>query len=532
MTKFVQKLVGGLFLLFLVIVLVTQWQDIYRKDDGLIPPISSADHPNVLLIIVDDLKPLINAYGQSQMVTPNIDMLSKKSAIFTNAHSQQALCSPSRVSFLTGMRPDYTRVWDLVTLRQDKVPSLLTLPEFFKNQGYETVGLGKVFHNREDQDYSFWTTPFHGSGRVKFSKNHPPPVFHHRYQNEKSRAAIDAAGLGNLKDALKKAGALTSVENEDVADDAYMDGAITLKALRLIKRLGKKERPFFMTVGFRKPHLPFIAPRKYWELYNRDEIKLSTFQSKAKDSPNLAYHRFGELTVYSDIQESMNDMKLINEAKQRELIHGYYACVSYIDAQVGLLMTNLKKLGLDENTVVILMGDHGWHLGDHGIWCKHSNFEQATRTPLIIHSPNIKNRISNNSPVELLDVFPTICDLTNLEKPNHLQGKSLVPILRNQSDSVKSFALSQYPRGKHMGYALRTKRYRYIEWHLKKNAVNGVYDPKNIIATELYDYEVDPNETRNIINNGTYVEISMNLKKELEAIVISNRTYSENSESN
>lgn len=516
--KFLQKHAGVLVWTLGMTVLLAL-SSCLSKNPNTHPTLTSDQNPNVLFIIVDDLKPMLSAYGESQILTPNIDSLAAKSAVFTNAHCQQAICSPSRVSFLTGMRPDFTQVWDLKTLIHDKVPDLLTLPKHFANSGYETVGLGKIFHNKEDNDPEAWTLPYVKPANLKFSIDHPTPVFHRKYQNPISRQAYKKYSwkkIFGLKKAMAGADALPSVENEDVPDDAYMDGAITLKAIRLMKRLRKKPKSFFIAVGFRKPHLPFVAPKKYWDLYDRTKLNLASFQKRAEGSPNFAYHSNGELRAYSDIPESINEQGLVKEAKQRELIHGYYACVSYIDAQIGLLMEHLKESGLEENTMVILMGDHGWHLGDHGIWNKHTNFEQATRTPLIIHSPEMESSLSNSSPVELLDVFPTVCDLTRLEKPEHLQGTSLMPILKHESDSVKSYALSQYPKKKYMGYAVRTHRYRYIEWHKKNISTSGVYDENSIAAIELYDYEIDPIETKNLADEEGYAQVRQNLKSMLK----------------
>lgn len=500
-----------------------------KKSDSVITPISG-DHPNVLLIIVDDLKPMLNAYGESQIITPNIDSLAEESAVFTNAHCQQAVCSPSRISFLTGMRPDYTQIWGLKTLMVETVPDILTLPKHFKMNGYETIGLGKVFHNGEDNKSDYWTKPFIKRKGLEYSKDYPEPFYHAKYQNAKFREVYDRNSWHDsdiIKKAMEEAGALPSVEHEDVADDSYMDGAITLKAIEYLKGLDGNS-PFFLTVGFRKPHLPFVAPQRYWDLYEDENIELASFREKAEGSPDLAYHRSIEMWAYSDINSNFEPNGYVDDDKQRELIHGYYACVSYIDAQVGLLRNYLKESGLDKNTVVILMSDHGWHLGDHGLWCKHSNYEQATRTPLIIHTPEMKGRLTNASPVELLDVFPTLSDLAGLEMPEHLQGKSLVPILNSEVDSVKSFAMSQYPRGSYMGYALRTNRYRYIEWHKKEPAVKGIYSEENILATELYDYEVDPLETKNLTDEKEYVQVRVNLKEMLKGSFAENRNLIRN----
>ena len=242
-----------------------------------------------------------------------------------------------------------------------------------------------------------------------------------------------------------------SIESFDISDDGYTDGVITLAAVSQLSKLSEKDDPFFLAVGFVKPHLPFVAPKKYWDMYNREEIKLAEYQKRARGTVKLSYNNNGEMRSYTDIPDSFDESGLINKDKQRELIHGYYACVSYIDAQIGIILDELEKNDLMDNTIIVLWGDHGWHLGDHGQWAKHSNFEQATRAPLIIVDPDTKSSNFSASPVEFIDVFPTLVELTGHDLPESLQGSSLSPILKGKSKRVKDFAVSQYPRGNVMG---------------------------------------------------------------------------------
>jgi len=324
-----------------------------------------------------------------------------------------------------------------------------------------------------------------------------------------------------------------SVECADVPDNAYNDGANALESKQILIDLSKSKKPFFFAVGFAKPHLPFVAPKKYWDMYKRDEMPVAPFQQKAKNGPEIAYHRSSELMAYSDIPElaSFTDQKVgvnLPLDKQKELIHGYYAATSYTDAQVGILLHTLDSLGLLKNTIVILWGDHGWHLGDHNLWCKHTNFEQATHAPLLISAPWIKPS-KTTSPSEFIDIFPTICELAGVPVPAHLDGKSLVPVMNDPKKIVKDFAISQYPRtnnkeeserlgfsdGEYMGYSLRTERYRYTIWLKDSFRSNMPFKKELVVASELYDYEKDPNETINVAGEKTYAAINKDLNNKI-----------------
>ena len=463
--------------------------------------ITSHSKKNILFIAVDDLKPSLGVYGDSFAKTPNIDELASLGTTFTNAHVQQAICAPSRVSLLTGLRPDLTEVWDLETQMRDRNPNILTLPQHFKNNGYKTVGMGKIFDNRsvdKGLDKPSWSVPYirvnvdhpvHGNNITGFQSTENKRIL------SKLRDQALADGIPNremwqyLRSKYKP-----STESFDISDDGYFDGALALEAVNQINKLADNNEPFFIAVGFQKPHLPFVAPKKYWDMYDRSQVQLAGYQKWARGTVKLVYNNNGEMRSYTDIPESFDQNGLINIDKQRELIHGYYACVSYIDAQVGKILKAVKENNLLENTTIVLWGDHGWHLGDHGQWAKHSNFEQATRSPLIIVDPETKKNNFNSSPTEFIDVFPTLVELSGLKSPDHLQGKSLVTLLNGKS-KVKDYAISQYPRGNVMGYALRNDRYRYVAWYKNRYSINE----QDIIIKELYDYKSDPDETVNIV---------------------------------
>ncbi len=498
--------------------------------------------PNILFIAVDDLKPILGCYGDKMIKTPNIDRLAARGTVFQQNYCQQAVCGPTRASLMTGMRPDYTRVWDLKTKMRDINPSILSLPQYLVSQGYSTQGIGKIYDPRcvdEELDKPSWSVPYYKKSDKYISRLTGKPEG--GYQDPATKAQYikySAEGVSKglkgkeLTDYVAKY-VKPSVECANVADNAYNDGANTLYAKDIIANLAKEGKPFFFAVGFSKPHLPFVAPKKYWDMYKREEMPLAAYQQKAKNGPEIGYHTAGELLAYSDIPPiaSFSDQKVgmdLPVAKQRELIHGYYAATSYTDAQVGILLNTLDSLGLSQNTIVVLWGDHGWHLGDHNLWCKHTNFEQATHAPLLISAPGI-NPSKTKSPSEFIDIFPTLCELTGAKIPGHLDGKSLVPVMKNPGTVVKEFSVSQYPRpsnklenarlgwsdGEYMGYSLRTEKYRYTVWLKNSFRSYKPYSEELVAVTELYDYSKDPNETTNVVGEKEYAAVSKELNKKM-----------------
>ena len=508
---------------------------------------NSYQKKNVLFIVVDDLKPLLGSYGYGEVISPNIDKLASEGVLFSKDYAQQAICTASRMSFITCKRPDYTKIWDLSTKLRQTRPDITTIPQYFKENGYETVGMGKVMHGASNNDPQSWTMPFISNENFDYADGYKMPA--NLYQSpeihkkwDSLQTALDAdsnadRGWVAVNSVMKSAGLRPLTENLDVPDNAYADGASTFKTIELLNEFKKENKNFFLTIGFQKPHLPFTPPKKYWDLYDRNKIDLAEFQKKSDGSPLEAYHQSGELRNYHDAEPSMDENGIVNEDKQRELIHGYMASVSFIDAQLGLILNHLKSLGMDKNTVVIFFGDHGWHLGDHGLWNKHSNFEEATRTPLIFKSPDIEGGFINDSPVELLDIFPTICNLAGIPIPEDLDGVSLVPILDKKSESLKEFAISQYPRrcnvmrsviGRYpddctlMGYAVRNDRYRYIAWVSGNFEDRSSFNNDKIIMEELYDYEIDPLETRSFSLDSKYQKIKDKMIGNLRGVIWEN----------
>lgn len=435
---------------------------------------------NVLFIAVDDLRPQLGCYGNTQVKSPNIDQLAASGLLFERAYCQQAVCSPSRTSLLTGLRPDSTHVYDLVTHFRTTVPDVVTLPQHFKNNGYQTAWWGKLFHAALVDPIS-WTQQGHQM---------EPAANWRAYVTEEAKATAE-----------QNKGAGPAFEIAEVPDNAYPDGQIAEKAIASLRQL--KGKPFFLAVGFYKPHLPFNAPKKYWDLYKTSDFRVPELQSAPENAPALASTGWGELRSYAGIpaQGPMPD------EQARQLIHGYHACVSYTDAQIGKVLNELKRLGLDKNTVVVLWGDHGWKLGEYGQWAKHTNFEIDTHAPLIARIPGMKARGKKTSAlVEFVDIYPFLCDAVGLPKPAHLQGTSFMPLLSKPAMNWKKTAFSQYPRaGGVMGYSMRTDRYRYTKW-LKPDGT--------VVATELYDLQKDPGATNNVAQDAAF----KNALPELDAL--------------
>ena len=469
-------------------------------------PAAGGERPlNVLFIAVDDLRPELGCYGSSHIRSPNIDALARRGTAFSRAYCQQAVCSPSRTSLLTGLRPDSTRVYDLRTHFRKHVPDVATLPQHFKTHGYHTQAFGKIFHGAFQTAYvgaklddpPSWSVPtWRGGPRYYFT---PEGVAVARQvfarTARKSGKAVDD-WVNHFVRGL-------ATEAPDVPDNTLYDGQVADGAIAALREL--KDKPFFLAAGFLKPHLPFIAPRKYWDLYDRKAIRLADNPFAPKGAPGIALTNWGELRYYHDAPKKGP----VSDALARKLIHGYYACVSFVDAQIGRLLDELDRLGLRDRTLVVLWGDHGWKLGEHGMWCKHTNFETDARAPLILSAPGARAAGKPcNALVEFVDIYPTLCELAGLPLPAHLEGTSLAPLLHDPGLIWKTAAFSQYPRGRVMGTSMRTDRWRYTEWADRR--------AKKIVARELYDHKGDPAENANVAarpeNAGTVERLSAMLE--------------------
>lgn len=470
---------------------------------GFSLPLKSKRHPNVLFLIVDDLRPELGCYGVDQIKSPNIDRIAQQGLVFTRAYCPQAICNPSRACLLTGKRPESLRVWNNETHFRRINPTLRTLPQIFNSQGYNTISIGKVFHG---------TLPDPPS----WSQSCVPPETYPYYLSQETcirqNMREDAARrLDHSQGWINAYLRGPATEAFDTTDNRYRDGVLTEMAIQMLSEF-KRNQPFFIAVGFSKPHLPYVAPQRYWDLYRRDEIPLATNNYIPKGAPPFAINSLTELACYEDFVQVPNPTESqIPEDQARLLKHGYYACISFIDAQIGRIFDTLNTLGLQKNTIVVVLGDNGCKLGEHGSWVKMTNYEIDVRIPLIILDPVQTNPVGYTSAlVEMVDLYPTICELTGLKTPPNLEGLSLVPLLQNPGRPWKLAAFSQYARGftyRFMGKSMRTDRYRYIEWRDR-------LDDK-VVATELYDHETDPQENINIAGDPQHKELVHQLSSRL-----------------
>ena len=476
-------------------------------------PVATPRRLNVLMIAVDDLRPEAGCYGVPLIQTPNIDALARRGTVFMRAYCQQAVCSPSRTSLLTGRRPDTTKIYELQTHFRATIPDVVTLPQHFKNHGYHTEGFSKIYHEGLD-DPASWSVPHWTPKQPRYGK--PETLADLQRQRERARAD------GRLPVAAPterdpKTGAVLKIpppnnvvrgpswEDPDVAANALPDGETADKAIETLRAV--KDKPFFLTVGFLNPHLPFVAPKIYFDLYPLEKMRLASNPFAPKDAPPLALTNWGELRGYSDIPKEGP----IPDAKARELIRGYYAATSYIDAQIGRILAELDRLGLRDNTIVVLWGDHGWQLGEHGLWSKHTNFEVATRSLLVVSAPGQKKmNAKTDGLTEFVDIYPSLCELAGLPLPQGLEGASFARLLDDPRLQFKQAAFSQYPRpGRNaMGYTMKTARYRYTEWQREGGEV---------IARELYDHKEDPQENVNIAGRPEHKELVARLSAQLQA---------------
>jgi len=461
---------------------------------------------NVLFIAVDDLRPQLGCYGQKQILSPNIDNLAKNGLLFERAYCQQAVCGPSRASLLSGMRPDSTKVVDLLTPLRSVHPNIVTLPQIFKNNGYKTISLGKIYHHEKDDLQGWSTSPWRADNTSYYSpegKKYAKIAKVIRKQQKKAEKKCKTKQeIRQVRYGKKYHYVKLFVDHADMPDNAYPDGKTADKAIAELNSL--QQTPFFLAVGFRKPHLPFNAPQKYWDLYKDKDLKYSSLKNWPKNMPPIASSSWGELRKYYHGKDA-------NQPKYtKQLIHGYYACVSFVDAQIGKVVNHLKKLGLYQNTIIILWGDHGWKLGDYNAWCKHTNFEIDTHVPMILSAPNYRKSAKTKALSEFVDIYPTLAELCSLTLPKkQCEGTSMVPLLKNPERKWKQAAFSQYPRkgGRVMGYSMRTKRWRYCEWIEQRT--------NKIVARELYDHKTNTLDTINLANNKEYSQTI----KQLSAIL-------------
>lgn len=445
---------------------------------------------NVLMILVDDLKPTLGCYGDEVAISPNIDRLSERGVRFNNAYCNQAVSVASRYNLLTGARSTSTGLYNFGREFRDVYPDAVTLPQYFMQAGYHTEAIGKVFHvgHGNTNDDASWSIPHHHDKVIEYLL--PEST---EWQLTREEALFENARMHYSE--LPPIGQLprgAAWEAPDVVDDAYADGRIARHAISRLRELSKHpEQPFFMAVGFVRPHLPFSAPKRYWDRYDPDKLPMPEYVGDAENAPRMAIKRGGEIDQFKPIPAGQH---VYPDSLTRQLIHGYYASMSYMDAQLGKVLDELERLNMLDNTLIVLWGDHGWHLGDHGYWTKHTNYEQANRIPLIVVAPGVTTPgMATDQLVETVDLYPTLAELTGLgmpDVPQPIDGISMVPVLRDPDVRVRDHAYHAYPHGGYIGRAIRTERYRLVEWRS--------WDDPSDVLYELYDYEMDPLETRNI----------------------------------
>jgi len=479
--------------------------------------------PNVLFIAVDDLRPELGIYGNKIIHSPNIDQLGRDGVIFEQAYVQQALCAPSRASVMTGLRPQTTKVQTLWDKLRDSIPDAVTMPQYFAQKGYTTTAIGKMYHNT-DPDPASWSEPklyleqfpfnpecIYASQEnldIQKEKLSRPPKAGNKYERNKP----DRFGHYYVR--------ANFTEMADVPDETFYDGAQTLVAIDKLEQLAKADKPFFFGLGFYRPHSPYISPKKYWDLYDRESIPMAENPFIPEGAPDFAVNTNIELKAHADFTNAPTPLEgSISEADARRVKHGYYAAVSYTDAQVGKVIKKLKDLGLYDETIIVLWSDHGYKLGEHNGWSKFTNYNIDTHAPLIIKSNRTKdNKHRVAQMVEMIDIYPTLCEMMGLEIPTKMEGMSLLPHISKSTTVGKEAIFSSYrkehhwsvPRGnEQLGNSILTKGYHYVKWQSWKD--------KSFTAEELYDLKKDPLENKNVAALPEYEAIVKQMKAQLEA---------------
>jgi iduronate 2-sulfatase len=431
---------------------------------------------NVLFIVSDDLNTALSCYGNRVVRTPNLERLARHGVVFDRAYCQYSLCQPSRASFLSGLRPETTRVWTLETPTRKYVGDAVFLPELFRHAGYFTAHAGKVYHTGDaGEDPRSWDEEVRESGKTL-----------PRSEVLQSSNSMGPKGHTFQWDIL------------NVEDSRTPDGTMARKAVEWMDRSVREKKPFFIAAGFRRPHAPYAAPKRYFDLYPPEQIPL----------PKTSLGDFRRL-LPAAVNHDPPD-KPLSEAETRQFLAAYYACTTFVDTQVGVLLDTLDRLRLWDNTVVVFLSDHGYHLGEHGgLWHKNSLFEESARIPLIVAAPG--HRTGRHSPrlVELVDLYPTLAQLCGLKPPDTLEGTSFVPLLDNPDLRWKLGAFTMQGRGKErteaakdvqfIGRSVRTERWRYTEWEDGRQGV------------ELYDHRTDPDELVNLADNPKYKQVRAEL---------------------
>ena len=479
------------------------------------------DKPNILFIFSDDLRPELGCYGCEHIHSPNIDRLAAMGCHFDRSYVQIAVCNPSRASMLTGKRPDELSVWGLDKHFRESNPDAVTLPQHFMAHGYHTAAIGKIYHN-DKLDPASWSEPrmlipgFPYDPDAVYLDNHNLEYLEQRKDElrgtDAEKQRVDQFGHWYLK--------TNATEMPDVPDDAYYDGAQTDAAVKKLGELTKQDKPFFFGLGYYRPHLPFNVPKKYWDLYSREAIELAEYDMPPLGAPPVALNSMKELRGYTDFKAYPPPLEgQLHPDHAKLLRHGYFASVSYIDAQIGKVLDQLENLNILDNTIIVLWGDNGWKLGDYGSWGKMTNYEMDTRVPLIVKpSKPMLGESKREQIVESVDIYPTLCDLAGLPQPKGLAGDSFANQMDDPKREGKPYAFSQFLRYGYwlldgdeevMGYTVRTQDYRYVEWFNS--------DSDQCLAKELYDITSQGLEQKNLTGDAQYAKIESELAAVLTA---------------
>ena len=449
---------------------------------------------NVLMIIADDLNCAIGAYGDPLADTPNIDRLAQEGVFFTNAHVQYPLCGPSRVSFMTGLYPDQTKSKELRLHVRQTIPDVITLGQKFRMENYHSIRVGKVYHYHNPRDI----------GTASYDDQYTWD----RTVNPYGRDKMEEHKITYLKPRFN--GGVLSWYKASGKDEEQTDGIGATNTIEFLDEFAKSGENFFLAFGLYRPHVPFVAPEKYFKLHKNKGFSVP-------ETSNQYLNSIPEPAAIS-VRAKKEQIGLDSELAQ-EIIQAYYATVSFVDAQIGRVLDKLTKTGLDKNTIVVFTSDHGYHLGEHGHWQKQTLFEHSTRVPLIFSGPGISSGMDPiHDPVELVDLYPTIMDLLDMEIPNFVRGKSLNPYFLGSKIPIRNSALTELliktPKGVAQGYSIKTKRYRLNRW-----------SDENYYEYELYDHKYDQEELNNLTSHQKYTRILDSLTKVLEKRVKSAQEY-------
>jgi iduronate 2-sulfatase len=483
----------------LAFVLMSIALPLFQRDASRLTAADGSEKMNVLFIAADDMRPQLGCYGDVVVKSPNIDSLAKRGLLFNRSYVQQALCSPSRISMLSGRYPSTTGIFEIGRPLRATMPEITTMPQHFKNHGYHTRSLGKIYHVGIDDEDS-WTVPAWHSKKPRTSETTRQAVAKYVADAKAKGIEIPQKGRGNRN------AAIPAFEAVDCLDDDLLDGDTAKNAIEQLREHAQNpEQPFFLAVGFANPHVPWIAPTKYFDLYDPAALPLAMNEFLPREAPSFAATSGADFYWYRDVPQVSGEQ--LPESFKRECLQGYLAAISYVDAQVGRLIQALDETGLSKNTIVVFWSDHGYYMGEHTWWgAKHNNYEGATRNCLIIAGPELFTAgQSTQALAQSVDLAPTLTELCGLPAHAGFEGRSLAPVLKDASANVNEAAYSWYPKSGYLGLAMRTDQWRYVEWT----------KPGAATERELYDMSADPQNDQNLAGETRHAALIDSLSRQL-----------------